>query len=145
MATYVDHVAEPGRSFLLVVPHGCNETETPRAVATWTSNNFRLPPSCRNHRPTVVRIIPDAVPSTAQFVRKFGREVAKQAQGDFEFQEGDYPTETLEILVEEAHDKGMYPIFVIERFHSFARIADDHLLSLLSACELSSTRRWSLR
>jgi hypothetical protein len=77
--------------------------------------------------------MPDAVPSTAQFVRKFGREVAKQTQGGFEFQEGDYPTETLEILVEEAHDKGMYPILVIERFHSFARIADDHLLSLLSA------------
>ena len=128
--------AEPGRSFLLVVPHGCNETETARAVATWTSNNFRLPPSCRNHRPTVVRIMPDAVPSTAQFVRKFGREVAKQAQGDFEIQEGDYPTETLEILVEEAHDKGMYPIFVIERFHSFAELPMTTFSRCYQPCEL---------
>ncbi|KAA9385705.1 hypothetical protein NDL68_29315 [Neorhizobium galegae] len=43
-----------------------------------------------------------------------------------------YASDWLESLVGAAQIAGNHPILVIERFHSFARIADDHLLSVLA-------------
>jgi hypothetical protein len=133
--------AAPGRSFLLVAPYGCDEAAAAAAVAAWTAENFRLPAYCSNHCPTLVRITPDGVTSSAHFVRRLCQQLTKRIQGEFVVEQDDYPSETLEALVDEAHAKGVYPILVIERFHTFARIADHDLLSVLSAlrsCEHAS-------
>ena len=125
--------ALPGRSFLLVVPSGCDEAATAEAIGAWAADNIRLPGHSSNHRPTVVRITPDGVTSSAHFVRKLCQQLTKQLRSDFEVDQDEYPSETLETLVDEAHARGLYPILIIERFHTFARIADHHLLSVLSA------------
>ena len=113
--------AMPGRSFLLVVPFGSDEAATATAVARWTELNFPLPPFCRNHRPIVIRITSDGVTSSAHFVRKLCGDMSKQIKDEFDVELDSYPSEVLE----EIHAKGVYPIVVIERFHTFARIADD--------------------
>jgi hypothetical protein len=54
-------------------------------------------------------------------------------QASFSIDLEDYPNEVLEELIDESHEKGVYPVVVIERFHTFARIVDDKLFALLSA------------
>jgi hypothetical protein len=59
--------------------------------------------------------------------------LTRRLEGDFKVDEDEYPSETLQLMIDEAHARGIYPILLIERFHTFARIADHHLLSMLSA------------
>jgi hypothetical protein len=66
-------------------------------------------------------------------MRKLCNEIYNQTKEKSEIKLDDYPSNVLEALIEEADKKGIYPILIIERFHAFVRIADDHLLSVLSA------------
>ena len=125
--------AMPGRSFMLLVPYGTDEAATANAVGDWTKANFQLPDYCSNQLPMVVAITPDAATSSRHFVRRLLREFAKQLKGKLELDLDDEPPQVLGDLIAEVHAQGGYPIIVIQRFHSFARIADDTLLSVLSA------------
>jgi hypothetical protein len=125
--------AMPRRSFMLLVPCGTDEAETANAVANWTKANFQLPAFCSNHLPMVVGITPDAVTSSQHFVRRVWKEFAKQLKSKPTLDLDDDPPQVFGDLIAEVHAQGGYPIIVIQRFHSFARIADDTLLSVLSA------------
>lgn len=99
--------ATPGRSFLLVVPYGCNEAAAATAIAEWVTDHFRPPGHSKNSRPIVVRITPDGVTSSFHFVRKLCQEVTKLVPEDFGIEANDYPSEILEILIDAAHDRGV--------------------------------------
>jgi hypothetical protein len=118
---------------MLLVPCGTDEAETANAVANWTKANFQLPAFCSNHLPMVVGITPDAVTSSQHFVRRVWKEFAKQLKSKPTLDLDDDPPQVFGDLIAEVHAQGGYPIIVIQRFHSFARIADDTLLSVLSA------------
>jgi hypothetical protein len=116
----------PGRSFLLIVPHGCEELEISRAVVKCVQNSFRTPRGRENLRPLVVAAATDNAQSSAQFVKS-----AAGSLCDIEEDAG-APNDLLEDLVAAVQDAGFFPVVVIERFHAFARIADDYLFSVLS-------------
>ena len=123
----------PGRSFLLIVPHGSDDLQSARLIATWAMENIRLPQHCQNHRPVIVWITTDEATSSRHFVRKLGRKLSDGVQGGLAFEEEEYPSDELEGIISVANAAGVYPVVLIERFHAFAKVADEHLLSVLSA------------
>ncbi|WLB53902.1 hypothetical protein [Bradyrhizobium japonicum] len=76
---------------------------------------------------------PDEVTSSRHFVRKLAKKLSDGIQGGLPYESAEYPSDELESVVAAAHASGVYPIVLIERFHAFAKVADDHLLSVLSA------------
>ena len=125
--------ASPGRSFLVLVPQGCDEVATSTVLADWMRREFQPPEHSRNHRTTVVRISTDAAGSARQFVRRVRRELQACVGAPLDIDADDYPSVELESVVDATHAQGLYPVLCIERFHAFARIGDAELLSVLSA------------
>jgi hypothetical protein len=125
--------ASPGRSFLVLVPQGCDEVATSTALADWMLREFQPPEHSRNHRPAVVRISTDVAGSARQFVRRVRRELQACAGAPLDVDADDYPSVELESVVDATHAQGLYPVLCIERFHAFARMGDSELLSVLSA------------
>ena len=126
--------ASPGRSFLVLLPQGCDEVATSVALADWSRHNLQPPEHCRNHQPAVVRISTDAAGSARQFVRRVRRELQACAVARrFEVDEDDFPSVELESVIDASYAQGLYPVLCIERFHAFARMGDSELLSVLSA------------
>lgn len=124
---------QPGRSFLLQVPYACADNEICRSVRSWTGDHFRIPQALDGCEQAIVRITSDSTSSSQHFVRKIRRGLTqcKENNGPTEDEE-EYPSDELESAVVWAHQNQMYPILLIERFHAFASIADEHLLSVLS-------------
>jgi hypothetical protein len=125
--------ASPGRSFLVLVPQGCDEVATSTVLADWMRREFQPPEHSRNHRPAVVRISTDVAGSARQFVRRVRRELQACAGEPLDVDADDYPSVELESVVDATHAQGLYPVLCIERFHAFARMGDSELLSVLSA------------
>ena len=88
--------ASPGRSFLVLVPQGCDEVATSTALADWMLREFQPPEHSRNHRPAVVRISTDVAGSARQFVRRVRRELQACAGAPLDVDADDYPSVELE-------------------------------------------------
>lgn len=81
----------------------------------------------------MIWMAPDEVTSSRHFVRKLAKKLSDGLQGGLPYESDEYPSDELESVVAAAHASSVYPIVLIERFHAFAKVADDHLLSVLSA------------
>jgi hypothetical protein len=81
----------------------------------------------------IILIATDETTSSRHFVKKLRRRLADSVQGGLQFEDDEYPSDELEGIVSAAHAAGIYPVVIIERFHAFAQVADEHLLSVLSA------------
>ncbi|MER9936110.1 hypothetical protein [Mesorhizobium sp. M0088] len=101
-----------------------------KSVKIWCAENIRLPGGSDNQRTALVSLTVDNVSSTRHFVHRLGRQLAKFDASVTGSEE--YPSDQLMALIESAHEQGLHPVVIINRFHAFARIADDHLLSMLS-------------
>lgn len=103
--------ASPGRSFLVLVPQGCDEVATSTALADWMLREFQPPEHSRNHRPAVVRISTDVAGSARQFVRRVRRELQACAGAPLDVDADDYPSVELESVVDATHAQGLYPSY----------------------------------
>lgn len=121
-----------GRSFLLLVPAGCDMDAAAASVLNWCLQHADLMPGSDNLRPAIISLTVDNVSSTRHFVHRLGKELAKLDPNVLDGLDDDFPADRLMELVENAHAHGLYPLIIINRFHAFARIADEHLLSVLS-------------
>ncbi|MXO75132.1 hypothetical protein GRI40_07875 [Altererythrobacter aerius] len=123
---------QPGRSFILIVPAGCDMDGAAADVKRWCADNMQPPLEGHNKRPAFISLAVDNVSSSHHFVHRVGKQLnainADVSNGVDEH----YPADQLAELVENANDCGLHPVIIINRFHAFARIADDHLLSVLS-------------
>src|SRR5262245_39467210 len=106
----------PGRSFLLLVPYACNDTEIRRQVGAWLAQNFRPPKLLDIFRPIVISVTSDATSSSEHFVGRVARTLSNEVQG-FDIPRSGYPSDGLEDAIAEAHDHKVYPVLLIERFH----------------------------
>lgn len=125
--------ATPGRSLLALIPSGCLEADAGTDIENWVRLN--LAPSVQSglRHVAVVRGVPDRTTSCGAFLsqleKAFTREIGSRLILDHAIE----ASERLEVLVEAIHEQNLYPVIIIERFHSFASIADDALLALLSS------------
>ncbi|WP_411908961.1 hypothetical protein [Mesorhizobium sp. B261B1A] len=124
--------AQPGRPCLLIVPPGCDTLRIANEVVAWSRANDPIAAAHENRRAVVVRLTTDAVTSSAHFVERLGRELGRSVASVSEVPKEVYAADWLENLIGAAQAAGTHPILVIDRFHAFASIADDHLLSVLS-------------
>ncbi|WP_366140279.1 hypothetical protein [uncultured Mesorhizobium sp.] len=124
--------AQPGRSCLLIVPPGCDTLRIANEVVTWSRANDPIAAAYENRRAVVVRLTTDAVTSSSHFVERVGRELGRSIISVSQVSKERYAADWLENLIGAAQHDGNHPILVIDRFHAFASIADDHLLSVLS-------------
>ena len=124
--------AKPGRSMLVIVPHGCEESMAARLVGQWVTENFVLPSAYANHRATCIDLVADELVSSKYFASAVARNIARQLGIEIEGDDDDQPTDVLQNAVESALGAGAYPILKIERFNTFARIKDGGLISVLS-------------
>ena len=124
--------ARPGRSCLLVVPPGCAAQDVVDAVLSWLGGRDPAETAGANRRVAVARITVDAVTSSGHFARRLRRELGRSSEAVGQVPDDAYAADWVECLVAAAQSDGVHPVLVIDRFHAFAAIADDHLLSLLS-------------
>ncbi|WP_145962680.1 hypothetical protein [Rhizobium phaseoli] len=94
--------------------------------------SFVVPGKFSNARPVVLRISPDTTSSSRHFVKRIGLLLGKACAVTLNAGGLEDPSDYLLELVEQALEMGVYPILIIERFHAFVDIVDDHLLSTLS-------------
>jgi len=97
----------PGRSFLLIVPHGCDGIQSARSILAWTIENLRIPAHCEGHRAAVVWITTDEATSSRHFVRKLRRKLSDSVQGGLPFEDEEYPSDELEGIVSVANAAGI--------------------------------------
>lgn len=124
--------ARPGRSMLLLVPHGCDEPATAVQVASWTASNFPMPKAYFEHRPLIIRLTSDTFPTSLSFAVSLAREVGKALNASIEIDKEDYPTEIIESAVQSALTAGRLPVLILQRFHAFATIRDGGMGSVLA-------------
>lgn len=124
--------ALPGRSALLIVPPGCATLPIAKNVVEWVCANDAFVGAQENRLVAVARIEPEAITSSAHFVNRLQRALAKSLPSAADIPVEPYAADWIESLVSNAQSNGAHPVIVIERFHKFATVADDHLLSVLS-------------
>ena len=124
--------ALPRRSCLFIVPPGCNSLKVSYDTAEWVSGNSQLVLSDNSLCCAVSRVTVDAVSSSVHFTGRLKREMSKTISSLSQFPDDEYPADRIESLVGAVNAEGAHPVVIIDRFHAFAKIADDHLLSVLS-------------
>lgn len=122
----------PGRSLLAIVPSGCDEAAAAKQIKSWMEDNFRPPEESKLDRFVIARIAADGVSSCEKFIARLEREFRRSVGNGIIVEIDEEPSITLDCLVETLHELEYYPVLVVERFHSFARIADNKLLAFLS-------------
>ncbi|RYG89382.1 MAG: hypothetical protein EON59_01575 [Alphaproteobacteria bacterium] len=124
--------ARPGRSLLLLVPHGCDEPATAAQVARWTADNFLLPKAYGKHSPLIIRLTSDTFPTSQSFALSLAREVGKALGAPVAIDKEDYPTQIIESAVQDALAAARLPVLILQRFHAFAAIRDGGMGSVLA-------------
>lgn len=124
--------ARPGRSCLLVVPPGCDTHATAGHVTDWILANDPSEEIGENRRALMINVPVDAASSSEHFAERLKRDFARELSDNADLGRGDYPADRIENLVESSQAEGRHPIFVFNRFHAFAAIADHQLLSVLA-------------
>jgi CHAT domain len=120
-----------GRSMLGLIPSGCNESEVAKYIAAWLKQAFRLPPGAVSS--AIARIVPDQNTSSIGFLSQATKAFEKSANISLSVDWAELPSQIIESVACQLQEASIHPIIVIERFHSFAIVADDLLLSLLSS------------
>lgn len=124
--------AFPGRSFLLVVPHGCDMAGATTSVRMWVEKGIVLPLASRRLTAAVTALTADSVTSSRHFVRRLAHSISRVVPGANDVADEEYSADYLEAVVDNTLALGSHPVVLIERFHAFARIADGDLLSVLA-------------
>ncbi|PZX00307.1 hypothetical protein DFS28_10221 [Pseudomonas sp. 478] len=124
--------SQPGRSMLLLVPQGCDETSAAEEVISWTSRNFKPPKKYNAYLPICLRVTSDSIESSEHFAITIARKISRKLNIPLELEDGDFPSDILQNAVEAALNKSYFPILIIERFHAFAMIPDWGMGSVLS-------------
>ena len=124
--------ARPGRSCLLVVPPGCDKYAVAGHVTNWIRGNDPSSTMGENRCALLVNISVDGTSSSVHFADKIKSEFARELLDNADLGRGDYAADRIENLVEASQAEGRHPILVINRFHAFAAIADNELLSVLA-------------
>lgn len=124
-------VSRPGESVLCLMPFG-SDTEIMALIEQWVPVNFRTPATSENLSPLLLNVVPDQATSASKFMARLFRQVKSRTNLDLDFDPNLDVSELLSDLVDELHSSGFHPILLIDRFHSFARIADHATVSLLS-------------
>lgn len=124
--------AQPTRSCLLIVPPGCNTHAVASEVEKWVDAHDPIAARYNDRFSIIVRITVDATSSSAHFVDKLGRDLSRVIKSAADVSKNGYPADWIEDLINAAQSENRHPILVIHRFHAFAKIADDHLLSVLA-------------
>jgi len=121
----------PGRSMLLLIPAGCNETEAAQLAATWVEANFVSPEAYRDHKPLPIAITADALNNSGELAVLLAKRVSRETGIKVDIE--DIATETLRAAVETCLVHGIMPILILQRFHAFAHLKDGGMTSMLSA------------
>ena len=91
-----------------------------------------MPPSLVDCRPLVVRLTPDHSTSAGRIVKRIRQNLAGVTGQAIELAADSDPGEALDDLVRATANRGLYIVLVIERFQSFARLANTATVSFLS-------------
>lgn len=124
--------AKRGRSMLVIVPQGCNESDAARLIRNWIKSNFIPPGEFTNRDIICIDLVADILRSCEHFANFFAGKIEQKLHITIDRQSYDYPTDVLQNAVEAALREGVYPLLIIERFHAFAKIRDGGMASILS-------------
>lgn len=124
--------ATPGRSMLVMVPQGCDESAAARLVRGWIVAHFAPPATSTNHHVICINLVADVLVSCKNFANTVAGKIERLLNITIDRQADDYPTDVLQNAIEAALGKGHYPVLIIERFHAFAKIRDGGMASVLS-------------
>lgn len=124
--------AKPGRSMLLIVPQGCDETSAASLVSKWTQSNFPLPREYLDCNPVCIRLSSDSFESSRHFSMTVIRAIEKKLKIQIPFQQDDYPSDLIQHAIEAALELKAYPILILERFHAFAMISEPGIGSVFA-------------
>lgn len=69
--------ASPGKSFLILSPHGLPETQLASLLKKVIETSFVMPNQHSNARPVVLSLSPDTTRSSRHFVKRVGAHMAK--------------------------------------------------------------------
>ena len=125
--------SEPGRSLLVIIPSGCNETITANHITECVQDNFILPSGNEGFSQKVFKITPDTNQSTEHFVSNVISDSEKCLGKTSSAHEEDWLQDKIKIAVDELNNQNIHPIFLVKRFQSFASIYDDSLATILGA------------
>jgi hypothetical protein len=125
--------SSPGRSMTCLVPAGSAEASGfPAFLETWLSERFRPPPPVEGFETLVVRVVPDQSTSAARIVSRIRQKATDATGADISPNGAVDPSEALEAVVRGLAAQKTYLVLVIDRFQSFARLADTATVTLLS-------------
>ena len=125
--------AVPGRSICCLVPGGNGDASRfPAFLENWIPAAFSLPPTLAHCRTLVVRLVPDHSTSAARVVERIRQKIGSATGQSLEIEAGEDPGEALDDMVRALATRGYFLVLVIERFQSFASLADSATVSLLS-------------
>ncbi|WP_225198663.1 hypothetical protein [Gluconobacter oxydans] len=124
--------AKRGRSMLVMVPQGCNESEAARLVRYWIKDNFIPPKAYISHEVICIDVVADISRSCKHFANVVVNKIEQKLNIIIDRQAEDYPTDIIQNAIEATLKEGAYPLLIIERFHSFAKIRDGGMCSVLS-------------
>lgn len=123
---------QKGRSFLVLVPQGCNEDTISALVIRWCSNNFESPPPYSDYSILPIYIVSDTQLTSHQFATRIAADIRKKCGIELNFRKDDYPTDIIQDSIDAALSKKQFPLLFIGRFHAFASIQDGGMSSVLS-------------
>ena len=122
----------PARSSLHIVPPGSDMHSVASNVSRWILDRDAVIPVRDNTKAAVVSLSVDSSSSTTHFVSRLHSQFSRIHRSVAEIGEDRYPAEWIENIVGAVQYEGGHPVLIINRFHSFAAIADNDLLSVLS-------------
>jgi len=124
--------ARPGRSFLVVTPHGCNETSASSIVKAWCQTHFTPPSPYINCETVYITIVSDDLTDSRHFAKRLASAIQRACDTKIEFDKETYTTDIVLDAIEAALACGKYPVMLVTRFHAFAQIKDGGMNSVLS-------------
>lgn len=124
--------AQPGRSMLLLIPQGCDDKAAARLVTKWTQDNFVAPSHYRECLPFCVTLTSDSFDSSVHFASAIAKKVVRSLNIELFREDDDYPSDTIQNIVESVLAAGHYLVLILERFHAFAKIAESGMGSVFS-------------
>jgi len=122
----------PAKSILVILPKGCGESKIISSIEKHIKKEFHLHEGDEKYAFKVFKMTPDSTGSTKHFVEKLIRSFEKFTGEISGALEEEAPIDKLAAGIDYLLDKKVYPILLINRFHSFASIKDDDLLSTLN-------------
>jgi hypothetical protein len=124
--------AHPARSLLCIVPTGCGNGGFASFAERWIIENFQSPREQTNSSILLLPIVPDQSTSASRLIERLRRSAERQLGHKLPRDIDGDPISAFEDLVLDIHSYNIHPIMLIDRFQSFARMANDEIIALLS-------------